>query len=127
MIQRGIDVVIKIGGKPIAGQQNATLNRSMAPIDITNKINGSWNESLAGVRSWRVNCGGLYVLDAESLKNLEKAFMNNEELEVGLSVGEKNYFGRVLITDFPLSSNYNDQFKYRLTLLGDGPLQYENN
>ena len=127
MIQRGIDVVIKIGGKPIAGQQNATLNRSMAPIDITNKINGSWNESLAGVRSWRVNCGGLYVLNAESLKDLEKAFMNNEELEVSLSVGEKNYFGRVLITDFPVSSLFNAQFKYNISLLGVGELFEENN
>ena len=42
MIQSGIDIVVKVDDKPIAGQLNATLNRSMSPIDITNKINGDW-------------------------------------------------------------------------------------
>ena len=126
MIQKGIDIVIKIGDKPVAGQQNATLIRSMVPINITNKINGDWQESLSGLRSWRVGCGGLYVLNAESLHALEDAFMNNEEVEVSISTGEKNYFGRALITDYPLSSIFNAQFKYNLSLLGVGALNEGN-
>ena len=127
MIQAGIDVVLLIGNKPVAGQQNAQLIRSMAPIDITNKINGSWQESLTGVRSWKVLCGGLYVVDATSLQQLEDAFMNNEEIAVRIGVGNKNYFGRALITDYPLSSIFNGQFKYNLTLLGTGELGEEYN
>lgn len=126
MIQKGIDIVIKIGGKPVAGQQNASLIRSMVPINITNKITGDWQESLSGLRSWRVGCGGLYVLNAESLQALEDAFMNNEEVEVSLTIGEKNYFGRALITDYPLSSIFNAQFKYNLSLLGVGALNEDN-
>lgn len=126
MIQKGIDIVIKIGGKPVAGQQNASLIRSMVPINITNKITGDWQESLSGLRSWRVGCGGLYVLNAESLQALEDAFMNNEEVEVSLTIGEKNYFGRALITDYPLSSIFNAQFKYNLSLLGVGALNEGN-
>lgn len=126
MIQAGIDVVLLIGNKPVAGQQNAQLIRSMAPIDITNKINGSWQESLTGVRSWKVLCGGLYVVDATSLQQLEDAFMNNEEIAVRIGVGNKNYFGRALITDYPLSSIFNGQFKYNLTLLGTGELGEEH-
>ena len=127
MIQAGIDVVLLIGNKPVAGQQNAQLIRSMAPIDITNKINGSWQESLTGVCSWKVLCGGLYVVDATSLQQLEDAFMNNEEIAVRIGVGNKNYFGRALITDYPLSSIFNGQFKYNLTLLGTGELGEEHN
>lgn len=126
MIQKGIDIVIKIGGKPVAGQQNATLIRSMVPINITNKITGDWQESLSGLRSWRVGCGGLYVLNAESLQALEDAFMNNEEVEVSLTIGDKNYSGRALITDYPLSSIFNAQFKYNLSLLGVGALNEDN-
>ena len=126
MIQKGIDIVIKIGDKPVAGQQNASLIRSMVPINITNKITGDWQESLSGLRSWRVGCGGLYVLNAESLQALEDAFMNNEEVEVSLTIGEKNYFGRALITDYPLSSIFNAQFKYNLSLLGVGALNEGN-
>lgn len=126
MIQKGIDIVLKINGKPVAGQQGAVLNRSMSPIDITNKINGDWSESLAGTRTWRINCNGLFVVDAKSLQALEEAFMNNTEIEVSVIVDGKNYFGRVLITDYPLSAIFNAQFKYNISLLGVGELAYEN-
>ena len=126
MIQKGIDIVLKVNDIPVAGQQGASLSRSMAPIDITNKINGDWEENMGGSHSWRVACNGLYVVNANSLQLLEDAFMNNEELDVSLSFNNKNYFGRVLITDFPVSSIYNAQFKYNLSLLGIGELHSEN-
>lgn len=126
MIQKGIDVVLKINGKPVAGQLGATLSRSMSPIDITNKITGDWSESLAGIRTWRINCNGLFVVNAESLQALEDAFMNNTEIEASITVDNKNYFGQVLITDYPLSAIFNAQFKYNISLLGVGELAYEN-
>ena len=126
MIQRGIDIVLYINNKPVAGQQGASLNRSMAPIDITNRITGDWTESMIGLRNWRVVCNGLYVVNAESLQALEDAFMNNDEVSVAIVTGNKNYFGRVLITDFPVSSIYNAQFKYNLSLLGTGELKSES-
>ena len=126
MIQRGIDIVLYINNQPVAGQQGASLNRSMAPIDITNRITGDWTESMIGLRNWRVVCNGLYVVNAESLQALEDAFMNNDEVSVAIVTGNKNYFGRVLITDFPVSSIYNAQFKYNLSLLGTGELKSES-
>lgn len=126
MIQAGIDVVLKINNKPVAGQQNATLNRSMAPINITNKINNDWKENLGGTHTWKVKCGGMYVVNAESLDILEDAFMNNDEIDVSIIYNGKNYFGRALITDFPVSSKYNAQFKYDISLLGTGELKIEN-
>ena len=126
MIQTGIDIVLKVNNKSIAGQLNATLSRSVASIDITNKINGDWKEHLGGTHTWRVKCSGLYILNAESLAILEDAFMNNDEIDVSIIYNGKNYFGRALITDYPLSSNYNAQFKYNLTLLGTGELHNEN-
>lgn len=126
MIQRGIDVVLKIGGKPVAGQQNAVLNRSVASINITNKIDGNWRESLGGTHTWKIKCAGMYVLNATSLQELEDAFMNNEEIDVAISYNNKNYFGRCLIVDFPVSSNYNAQFKYDISLLGTGELHSED-
>ena len=126
MIQPGIDVVLKINDKPVAGQLNASLNRSMSPIDITNRINGDWKESLSGIHTWRVKCGGLYVVNAEGLQALEDAFLNNDEIDVSICFAHKNYFGRALITDFPVSSKYNVQFKYDVTLLGTGELHNEN-
>ena len=126
MIQKGIDIVLKINGKTVAGQQGATLTRSMSPIDITNQIIGDWNESLAGLRTWRINCNGLFIVNTESLQALEDAFMNNTEMEASIIINGKNYFGRVLITDYPLSAIFNAQFKYNISLLGVGELAYED-
>ena len=126
MIQKGIDIVLKINGKPVAGQQGATLTRSMSPIDITNQITGDWNESLGGLRTWRINCNGLFVVNTESLQALEDAFMNNTEIEASIIINGKNYFGRVLITDYPLSAIFNAQFKYSISLLGVCELAYED-
>ena len=127
MIQPGIDVVVMINNKPVAGQTNAKLNRMMSAIEITNKVTGDWKEYIAGLRNWKIPCDGLYVVDDESLNSLEDAFMNNTEIEVKLSLNNKNYFGRALIIDYPLNSNYNAQFKYNLTLLGNGALSIVNN
>lgn len=126
MVQAGVNVVLKIDGVPVAGQLGATLSRSMSPITITNKIDDTWGKSLVGIKSWRISCNGLYVVNATSLKMLEDAFMNNEELEASLEINGWNYSGRVLITDFPISSIYNAQFKYNVSLLGTGELLNEN-
>ena len=123
MIQAGLNVVLKINNKPVAGQQNAILNRSMVPINITNHINSDWKESLGGTHTWKIKCNGMYVVSADSLKELEDAFMNNDELDVSIAFNGKNYFGRALITDFPVSSIYNAQFKYDISLLGTGELK----
>ena len=125
-VQRGVDVVLMVNDIPVAGQQNASLTRSMTPIDITNKVSGSWKESLSGTKTWQVSCNGMYVKDAESYKALENAFMNNEELTVRVIMDNHSYVGQALITNFPLNAVFNDQFKYILQLLGTGELKIED-
>ena len=126
-LAKSIDVVLKVNGQAIAGQQNAVLFRQAQAITITNKIKSDWAESLAGVKSWSINCGGLYVLNARSLTMLEEAFMNNETIEVSFTLGNTNYSGNCLIVDFPLTPIFNQQFKYNLKLLGTGELHLNAN
>lgn len=126
MNQSGIDVVLKIGEIPVAGQTNATLHRMMKPIDITNKINAEWGENLAGIKSWRVQCSGMYVLNSTSFDMLEDAFMHNKDIDLVITLNDKKYVGRGLITDYPLNSIYNAQFKYSVSILGTGPLTIED-
>ena len=125
-VQRGVDVVLMVNDIPVAGQQNASLTRSMAPIDITNKVSGSWKESLSGTKTWQVSCNGMYVKDAESYRALENAFMNNEELTVKVMMDNHSYVGQALITNLPLNAVFNTQFKYALQMLGTGELIIED-
>lgn len=124
-VQRGVGVVLYVNGVAVAGQENAVLQRNMSPINITNKINGDWQENISGTKQWSVNCGGTYVKNAKGLSQLEEAFMNNQEVEVKVILDDCSYVGSALIIDFPLSAIFNSQFKYSLRLLGSGELKLQ--
>jgi len=121
-IQKGINILLLLDNTPVAGQLNVNFNRSMAPINITNKIDGEWEVSLSGVKNWRIDCNGAYILGVGSFQQLEEAFMNNKSVNVKLQTSFGEYTGEALLTDFPLSSQYNDSYKYRISLLGTGKL-----
>ena len=117
-IHRGLDVILSVNNKVVGGQHNATINRMMSPIKVTNKINGEWDTSLSGVRSWTLNCTGFIVKDEESFQELEECFNAGTAIEVRISDEEKTYTGTALITKFPLTANYSTSFAYTISLLG---------
>lgn len=119
---RSVDVVIYLNNYPLGGQQGANLVRQAQVIDITNKINAEWSESLSGTKSWSIVCTGLYIVNDNSFALLEDAFMNNKPVEVSINVGSQQLKGKALITEFPLSAVFNKEFKYNLRLLGTGAL-----
>lgn len=124
-VARSIDTIIRLNGMALGGQQGANLVRQTEAIDITNRINGEWSESLAGKKSWNIVCSGLYITNDRAFNLLEDAFMNNKSVEVLVSFGSTKLKGNALITDFPLSSVFNKEFKYNLKLLGTGALMPE--
>lgn len=121
-IARSIDTIIYLNGVALGGQQGANLVRQVEAIDITNHINGEWAENLAGKKRWSVICSGLYVVNDKAFSLLEDAFMNNNPVEVVVSFGGRRLKGNAIITDFPISSVFNKEFKYNINLLGTGAL-----
>lgn len=122
-LNKSINVALYLDNIPLGGQQNATITRQAEMIDITNKINDDWTKSLAGKKSWSIQCSGLYVIDDRAFSLLENAFMNNQSIKVSISVGNNILSGDALITDFPLSAIFNKEFKYNIRLLGTGALE----
>lgn len=121
-VARSIDTIICLNGVTLGGQQGANLIRQTEAIDITNRINGDWAESLAGKKSWSIVCSGLYITNDKAFDLLEDAFMNNKTVEVLISFGSAKLKGNAIITDFPLSSVFNKEFKYNIKFLGTGAL-----
>lgn len=122
---KSIDVIISVDNIPLGGQQGAVLERKAQIIDITNKINNEWSESIAGTKSWNITCQGLYVIDDEALQKLEDCFMDNKTVQVSFAIGNNKYSGSALLIDFPTSAIFNREFKYNLKLLGTGALVKE--
>lgn len=121
-VQSSVNIAILVDNKLIGGQLGASLSRSASAIDITNKINGEWQNNLLGVKTWHITCNGLYIKDATGFSALEDAFMNNNSIKVQMTIGDTKWIGNALVIDFPLSAVYNQQFKYSVKLLGDGEL-----
>lgn len=121
-IKRSKDIVLSINGKPLCAQKNIDLERSAAPIDITNKIDGAWQSNLQGVKSWKVNCSGVFVVDEDSFVTIENAFQDGSPVEVKILEDGVGYSGNAIIISFPINVDYEDALTYRLKLLGDGPL-----
>lgn len=119
---RVVDVGIYVDNKLVAGQQSASLVRSMAPIDITNRIDGTWSQSIGGLKSWRLSCQGAYMASAEAYSALENAYNNNQVVSVLIYDQSREYTGEALIVSFPLNMVFANHYTYSLELLGTGAL-----
>lgn len=119
----GVKAILTIDGTVVGGQKTAILNRTMTPINITNKINNEWQQNIAGTKNWSLTCGGIFIKGQEAFDLLEEAFYQGKEVTVRLSDDDREYTGKAVITSFPVTANYNDAFAYSLILLGTGPLE----
>lgn len=123
-IHRGLDVILSVNNKKLGGQHNAILTRKMSPIKVTNKINGEWEQSLSGVKSWTLTCNGFIIKDEESFQELEECFSAGTPVTVSLNDNKVAYTGTALITNFPVSAPYDEQFSYSIVLLGIDELTF---
>lgn len=121
-VNKSIDVVVSIDGKQLAGQAGATLVQNTATIEITNQIEPDWETFLPGTRSWKIRCNGLYVISASTLDQLEKAFLNNQTVDISFTLAGKEYHGEAILVDFPLSATFSKGLTYSAQFLGSGPL-----
>lgn len=121
-VQKGINIVLKLGETLLGGQLGATLIQSASSIDITNKITGEWQEVLEGIKSWQVTGNGLYVKNSITYKMLQDAFNTNTAIDVEVMLDEHRYVGKAILVEFPLTAVYNGTYRYNFRLLGDGAL-----
>ncbi len=110
--------------KVLAGQRNATLNRSAETLDATSKDTaGYWKENLQGFKEWSVDCDGVLVESDTALGALEDRFLNSENVNVVIELASgTTYQGNAVITDFPIEMPYDDLVTYSLSLTGSGAL-----
>jgi TP901-1 family phage major tail protein len=123
----GVDVLVSVmdAGVPkvIGGQSGATLNRSTNLIEVTSKDANGWAESVAGVRSWSVECEGFIVEDDQALDLLEQTWLNNGTVDVEIAMPSgKKYNGKALIEDFPVEFPQDDAVTFSITFTGTGEL-----
>lgn len=130
----GVDVLLKVNTgtdvtpvyTALGGQTSATLNRSAGTIDTTDKNSNGWAETMAGIKTWSVDCDSFVVLGNAGLEALITAFEARTALkisiQVGTGTGSYTYTGSVVITDFPEEYPQDDAVSISLSLQGATPL-----
>lgn len=130
----GVDVLLKVSTgdntfTPVGGQKSASLKRSAETIDVTDKNSSGWAESMAGVKSWSIDCDAFVVLGDKALEALYKAFDERTPIDVSIRVGAGDdangysYAGKAVIVDFPEDFPQDDAVSISLSLQGCSPLK----
>jgi TP901-1 family phage major tail protein len=124
----GIDVLLSAsadGGTTsnvIGGQSGATLNRSTNVIEVSSKDGNGWTESIAGMKSWSVECEGFMVKDDAGLDALETAWENGNSITVEIVYNGNTYSGEAILSDFPNEFPQDDAVTFSISLTGTGAL-----
>lgn len=128
----GCDVILKVdatsgaSAKPIGGQTGATLNRSAETIDVTDKTNNGWKESMAGLKEWSVDCDGFIVVDDAGIAALDTCFEERKIIYVELAIGNSKFTGSGYIVDYPIEMPLDGAVSYSLSIAGASPLVKAN-
>lgn len=129
----GVDVLltVKTGTSnftTIGGQKGASLTRSANTIDVTDKNSQGWVTSMAGLKTWAIDCDGFVVLGDVALEALFTAFNARTAIDITMRIGATSdvagytYTGTVIITDFPEEFKAEDAVTFKLSLKGASPL-----
>jgi len=126
---RGVAVLIEVQDQAtgefskVAAQRGGTLNRSADTLDASSKEDYGWANNEAGIKSWSLDCDGLFVENNNGFDALNVAWVNGDCVRVRVRFPSGLVFvGNAIITDFPIEFPYDDAVTYSLTFEGKGAL-----
>lgn len=89
----------------IAGQSDATLNRSTGYEETTSKDSGGWKDGIHGIKEWSIEADSLLVLAGAGIDHLDTAWLNDNLVDVRVldSAGDA-WEGVAILTDWPIDA-----------------------
>ena len=131
--QAGCDVLLKVakegsgGSAPseytvIGGQTGATLNRSAETIDVTDKTNDGYKESMAGLKEWSIDCDGFVVIKDAGIDILDELFEARKPVYVEVTIAGNKYTGSGYIVDYPMEMPLDSAVSFSLSIAGASKL-----
>lgn len=108
----------------VAGQRDATVDRSGSTIDMNSKDNSGWDVLEPGRNSWSITCDALYAPSDEGVAALKSAWRNREKVMVQVQEkGSATEVGEAIVTSCNTSHPDGDNSTLSVTLQGAGPLE----
>jgi TP901-1 family phage major tail protein len=121
---KGLEVLLYVDGKVVAGQRGASLSMSADELDITDKTTRGYKSFLVGLKEWSLSCDGLVCVGDIGYDALVEAFLAGDEIEVELkNEGTFGYKGTVAIASMDFDAQYDDALTYSCELRGASALE----
>lgn len=106
----------------VGGQKDATFDRGVGTIDITNKQSQGDEEHLVGNRNWSVSFDALLIEDDEGWLAIEAAYDAKEQLPYKFVTPGFDYKGTATVESMSIAAPDADAAVVSLTLKGTGAL-----
>ena len=108
----------------VAGQRDATIDRTGTTIDMNSKDNSGWEMAEAGRNSWSISCDALYAPEDSGVAALKDAWRSRKKVKVQVQEkGTATEEGDAIITSLSTSHPDGDNSTMSVTLEGAGPLE----
>jgi|15BtaG_2_1085339.scaffolds.fasta_scaffold04581_1 predicted secreted protein len=126
-ILNGTTLLVYVGGTAVAGSRTCSISTSMETREATTKDSAGWAESLEGLRSWSVECDGLYAQDAayghEELFALIGPTRTKSTLTFATATsGDTIYRGQAYCTQLDLEAGVEDSASWTASFTGTAAL-----
>ena len=101
----------------VAGQRDASVDRTGSAIDMNSKDNSGWEMAEPGRNSWSISCDALYSPTDEGVEALKAAWANREKVKVQVQeTGTATEEGEAIVTSFNTSHPDGDNSTLSVTL-----------
>lgn len=125
----GMDILISIAGKVLAGQTDGSLDESFETIDSSDKSTGFATQEL-GMGSWSMSTDGFAVIgdtvsETEANYNeLYAAFSAKQLIDITAGDAAGSYYrsGKAHIESLSTSFSKDDLVTFSISIVGYGPL-----
>lgn len=129
---KGTDVylMVDVGSeawRKVGGQKDATFDRGVGTMDITNKGSEGDEEHLIGNRNWSFSFDALLIEDDEGWLAIEAAFDAGDQLPYKFVTPGFDYKGSATVESLSIAAPDAEASVVSLTLKGTGALSKTSN
>ena len=104
-------------------RRTGDVSRKADSIDASHKGTNGWKSTIPGLKEWSIDLETLLMPNEESLQLLEKAFLNDDLINIKIEYPNKAYMtGICSITELSMNTPHDDVATYKGSLNGVGPL-----
>jgi predicted secreted protein len=123
--QTGYNMVLSVGGSPLAVARDVNLTLSATTIDATTRGGNGWREKCQGLKEWGVTADSVWIPDDAAYVLVRDAFKNGTPIAVILTDIDLNTdTGSAYVVDLSRPEPLDDVVSVAIEFAGNGELVY---